>query len=165
MVCAGSGSDGQTTTEDRHHQLGKSGPHTKSVDDIQIIILYLVRCWYSHTDIDDLFTVNSELLPMASKWENIGLALRLQLHVLSAIESNRTDVQGRLRNVLTEWLNKAYNTDRFGNPTWQLLVAAVAHPAGGNNPALAQHIASTYNGECVLLHVYSSLVFIHMPNQ
>ena len=41
LVCAGSGSDGQTTTEDRHHQLGKSGPHTKSVDDIQIIIVYL----------------------------------------------------------------------------------------------------------------------------
>ena len=166
MVCAGSGSDGQTTTEDRHHQLGKSGPHTKSVDDIQIIIMYLVCCWYSHTDIDDLFTVNCELRPVAHEWKNIGLALRLQPHhVLSTIEKNHTDVKDRLLNVLTEWLNKAYNTTRFGNPTWQMLVAAVAHPAGGNNPALAQHIASTYNGECVLLHVYSSLVFIHMPNQ
>ena len=28
LVRAGSGSDGQTTAEDRHHQLGESGPHT-----------------------------------------------------------------------------------------------------------------------------------------
>ena len=123
-----------------------------SVDDIQIIIVYLVCCWYSHIDIDDLFTVNSELLPVAHEWENIGLALRLQPHVLSAIESNRTDVEGRLRNVLTKWLNKTYNSARFGDPTWQLLVAAVAHPAGGNNPALAQHITRTYNGKCDILH-------------
>ena len=109
--------------------------------------------------------MNCELRPVAHEWKNIGLALRLQPHVLSTIEKNHADVKDRLLNVLTEWLNKAYNTTRFGDPTWQLLVAAVAHPAGGNNPALAQHIASTYNGECVLLHVYSSLVFIDMPNQ
>ena len=136
-----------------------------SVDDIQIIIVYLVCCWYSHTDIDDLFTVNCELLPVASKWKNIGLALRLQPHVLSTIEKNHTDVKDRLLNVLTEWLNKAYNIASFGDPTWQLLVAAVAHPAGGNNPALAQHIARTYNGKCDILHVCTvPLVFIHMPN-
>ena len=102
-------------------------------------------CCYSLTGIDDLFTVNSELHPVAHEWKNIGLALRLQPHVLSIIEKNRIDVQSRLLDVMTEWLNKTYNTARFGEPSWQLLVAAVAHPAGGNNPALAQHIARKYN--------------------
>ena len=32
LVCAGSGSDCHTAAEDRHHQLGKSGPHTLSVE-------------------------------------------------------------------------------------------------------------------------------------
>ena len=30
----------------------------------------------------------------------------------------------------------------------RMLVAAVAHPSGGNNNALAQQIASKYNGRC-----------------
>ena len=100
--------------------------------------------------------MNSEVLPVADKWKSIGLALRLKPHVLNKIERDYPYVQDRLQNVLTEWLNKAYNTARFGEPSWQLLVAAVAHPAGGNNPALAQHIASTYNGECVLLHALTT---------
>ena len=117
------------------------------------IIVSLI-CWNSHADIDNLFTVNSELCPVAHKWKNIGLVLRLQTHVPSTIERNHTDMHGLLNN-LTEWLNKGYNTAHFGNPLWQLLVAAVVHQAGGNNPVLSQGIARKYNGECVMLHVYT----------
>ena len=34
-----------------------------------------------------------------------------------------------------------YNVERFGEPTWQRLVEAVGHPAGGANMALARDIA------------------------
>ena len=83
---------------------------------------------------------------MADKWNKVGLALRLDPSVLSRIRKNFSDVEDCLLEVLTQWLQKAYNTTRFGDPSWKLLVEAVAHPAGGNNPALAQQIALKYNG-------------------
>ena len=99
-------------------------------------------------DIDDLFTVSSELLPVAHKWKRIGLALRLDLSSLERIRHrNHVDVEDYLSDVLAEWLKKAYNTVRFGDPSWKLLVEAVAHPAGGNDCALAETIAKKYNGE------------------
>ena len=98
------------------------------------------------TDIDDLFEVNSELVPVAPRWKTMGLALKLKPYVLDLIEENRTNVESRLLNVLTEWLNKAYNTARLGDPSWKLLVEAVAHSAGGNNRALAETIAKKHNG-------------------
>ena len=91
---------------------------------------------------------------MAHQWKNIGLALRLRRPVLDMIHANYSDVEGCLEHVLTEWLNKNYNIARFGEPSWQLLVAAVAHPVGGNNPALAHHIAIKYNGKCIMLNIY-----------
>ena len=109
--------------------------------EIQIFSSFLV-------DIDDLFTVSSELLPVAHKWKRIGLALRLDPDLLERIrQKNYTDVQDYLSDVLTEWLKKAYNTVRFGDPSWKLLVEAVAHPAGGNDCALAEKIARKVEGE------------------
>ena len=114
-------------------------------------------------DIDDLFTLNSELLDVAHNWKSLGLALRLKPSLLSRIQKDCSDVKNSLVELLTEWLNKAYNTTRFGDPTWQLLVAAVAHPAGGNNPALAQHIARRYNGEYVMATcVYIQFHCVHL---
>ena len=92
--------------------------------------------------------MNSELLPVAAVWEDVGLALKLKPHVLSTIKKDHMDAKACLRNVLMEWLKKGYNTTRFGVPSWKLLVAAVAHPAGGNNRALAEQIAKKYCGKC-----------------
>ena len=48
--------------------------------------------------------------------------------------------------MLTLWLNRNYNTERFGEPSWELLASAVGHRAGGNNPALAMEITKTHRG-------------------
>ena len=88
----------------------------------------------------------SELLPVADMWRRIGLALRLDPNLLRKVCKDYTDVDDCLQEILTEWLKKVYNTSQFGDPSWRLVVEAVAHPAGGNNPALAQHIAKKYNG-------------------
>ena len=65
--------------------------------------------------------------------------------------------------VVEEWFKKKYNVDRFGEPCWQMVVEAVRHPAGGDNPSLAEHIAKQYPrrktesgklkafGECITL--------------
>ena len=84
---------------------------------------------------------------MTARWKHIGLALRLDPSELKNIEKdNRDSVEDCLTEVLTLWLNKAYNTERFGEPSWELLARAVAHPAGGNNPALAEEIARKDGG-------------------
>ena len=109
--------------------------------------MYIENLFAPSLGTDDLFTVNSELLPVADKWKRIGLALRLDPDLLRRIRRNNTDVEDCLVDVLTQWLKKAYNTQLFGDPSWKLLVEAVAHPAGGNDCALAETIAKKYNGE------------------
>ena len=48
--------------------------------------------------------------------------------------------------VLHEWLRPVKDVEGHGHPSWRGLVKAVAHPAGGNNRALAEAIAQKYSG-------------------
>ena len=103
-------------------------------------------CYFA--GIDDLTDVKGELLDVAYNWRSIGEALKLKPGSLNIIQANHPgDVKGCLTEVLSEWLQNGYDTTRFGPPSWKLLVAAVAHPAGGNNRALAEKIAQKYNGK------------------
>ena len=100
---------------------------------------------------DDLFDVQSDLLPVATKWRSIGIALRLKYKILEGIQAgNKDDVTACLAAMVTEWLNRNYNVKRFGEPTWQRLVEAVGHPAGGANVALAREIARNHKTEGTL---------------
>ena len=99
-------------------------------------------------DIDDLIDVKRELLDVAHNWKGVGMALRLKPALLRRIQANHpTDVEECLTEALTEWLNESYNISRFGLPSWKLLVAAVADPAGGNDRALAERIALKYKSK------------------
>ena len=98
------------------------------------------------SDIDDLYEVNSELVDVAGRWRNIGLALHLKDPKLSIIQDNNSDVTTRLTDMLRQWLNKTYDVERFGQPSWQMLAEAVRSPAGGNNPALAAQIEEKHGG-------------------
>ena len=113
------------------------------------------KCRYysiSFSDIHDRFDILDELDNVSHKWQSLGEALRLHPSVLDRIECDQLDSESRLRKVMTEWLNQAYETDRFGLPSWKLLVDAVAHRRGGNNPALARQIATKHNGMCIHVH-------------
>lgn len=82
---------------------------------------------------------------MANKWKSIGLALRLTPDLLDTIDT-KENVTDCLLEVLTQWLKKTYNIERFGDPSWKLLVKAVSDPAGGSNRALAEAIAQKHQG-------------------
>ena len=82
---------------------------------------------------------------MASKWKNIGLALRLTPDSLNTIGA-KENVTDCLLEVLIQWLKKTYNVKLFGEPSWKLLVKAVSDPAGGNDCALAEKIAQRHQG-------------------
>ena len=96
---------------------------------------------------NDLFTVYSELVGVAHMWKKMRLALRLDPNLLRRIEVKKNDVENNLSDVCEEWLKKSYDTESFGDPSWKLLVDAVAHRAGGKDRALAMEIAAKYNGK------------------
>ena len=84
---------------------------------------------------------------MIPRWKDIGLALlRLDPSKLDVIEMENKKLEECLTKVLTLWLKKTYNTEKFGEPSWKLLADAVSDPAGGNNPALALKITKKHGG-------------------
>ena len=92
--------------------------------------------------------MQNELTPVTAKWRSIGIALRLKPNVLDGIKAeNSGDPQACLTSMVTEWLGRNYNVTKFGEPTWQKLVEAVAHPNGGANMALARNMAKKYKAK------------------
>ena len=77
-------------------------------------------------------------MDLASKWKDLGLALRVKRSTLDTISSNNhCNPEDCLRDTLQAWLQQQYDTTKFGQPSWQILCNAVESRAGGNNPALA----------------------------
>ena len=86
--------------------------------------------------------MQSELIPAAANWKRIGIALRMKSDVLETINLQCSgDPCECLLSMLNKWLKRNYDVKKFGEPTWQRLVEAVAHPAGGADMALAKKIA------------------------
>ena len=74
----------------------------------------------------------------------LGRSLRLRNDDIGAIRkdcSNESGHEQALNDVLLLWLKREYNVERFGPPTWRMLVEAVNKRSGGNNQELAKQIA------------------------
>ena len=93
--------------------------------------------------IGDLYDVTVQLRDVAARWRYVGLALRLRDPDLSSIAAEGKPVMDCLTDMLRLWLNKNYDVDKYGEPSWQMLAEAVREPVGGNNPALADKIYMT----------------------
>ena len=85
---------------------------------------------------------------LAAKWSDISFALKLPVSLEETIykETQGGDPTRCLRMVLSKWLQKCYKYDRYGPPTWRMLVKAVGDPFGVNNCALAETIANKHPG-------------------
>ena len=94
--------------------------------------------------IGDLYDVTTNIRDVAERWRYIGLALRLHDPDLSSIAAERRPVMDCLTDMLRLWLNKNYDTGKYGKPSWKMLAEAVRDPVGGNNAALANKILKTY---------------------
>ena len=108
----------------------------------------LSHCIHSHYSADkDIHDVYGEVVDLAGSWSTLCLALKLlpadQNEIAAAHPGNPRVC---LRTVLVKWLQKCYNYQEFGSPTWRMLVKAVSDPAGGNNNALAERIAKKHAG-------------------
>ena len=75
---------------------------------------------------------------------NIGTWLKLPPHLLETIEKEASDYATGMEKVISNWLNRNYDTKSHGPPTWKMLVEAVQAPNGGNNRALAEKIAKAH---------------------
>ena len=96
---------------------------------------------------EDHFDILTEMMPIASSWKAIGRGLRIEPGRLEMIsENNSGKPKECLSEMLTCWLNRNYNVERFGEPTWRAVVKVVAHPAAGDNCALALSIAGKHSG-------------------
>ena len=88
--------------------------------------------------------VMDEVLTINSMYFDLGRALRLKNANLQAIRTkypSESDSKLALNDVLLLWLEQQYNIERFGQPTWRMLVEAVDKESGGNNHELAKKIA------------------------
>ena len=103
-----------------------------------------------------------EVRPVSSKWFQFCCCLGILASRLDAI--NRTqngDCDLCLFNGLKEWLQRNYNTEKHGSPTWRKLVAAVDNSSGGNNHVLAQEVAKKHKGELCSVSISSNIHEIH----
>lgn len=97
-------------------------------------------------DSDSLFDIESEVIDIAAKWESFGLALRIPQAKLSTIKATPGSTpESCLKATLLEFLKKNYNTGMYGEPSWRLVVTAVAQRAGGDNVELALKIARKHS--------------------
>lgn len=101
------------------------------------------------TGIADLSSVLYELNPMTSKWKAIGHALNLYRKV-EEIEKENKRLDECLSKILTLWLNRMYDTDRYGEPSWDCLARIVARC---NNLELANGIIRRHGGMYKHVHV------------
>ena len=86
-------------------------------------------------------------MSIKSSYYPLGLALRLRDYDLKEIREvypSESDAQEALKDVLLLWLRKKYNVEKFGRPTWRMLVKVVDKRSIGNNHDLAKKIASNH---------------------
>ena len=96
---------------------------------------------------DDLVDIMGEVLSLKTIYYSLGRSLRLLTDDLKAIREaypSESDAEQALEDVLLLWLRQKYNVEKFGPPTWRMLVEAVDKKAGGNNHDLAKEIASNH---------------------
>ena len=93
-----------------------------------------------------MFDIISEIQDIAPRWWHFGLAVHLLPQVLDKIQAKFPipDPDKCLSLVLEELLKKNYSFEKFGPPSWKVIVQAVGNRAGGGDRALAEKIAKSH---------------------
>ena len=96
---------------------------------------------------DDIMDVMEEVISIKLVWYELGECLRLRDDDLDEIQRThpyKSDSKKALKKVLLLWLQQKYNVEKFGRPTWKMLVIAVDKKTGGNDHGLAKEIAANH---------------------
>ena len=93
----------------------------------------------------------TEMMPVSRNWKAIGIVLGISYGRLGTIQTdNPGNSSACFLDMLACWLKRSYDVEQFGEPTWRAVVKVVAHPAGGDNRALALSIAEQHPGKSQL---------------
>ena len=114
---------------------------------------------------EDTYDVYSEVVGLSERWSNLGLALRLLPADRGKIAVQYSNPDECLEKVLVKWLQKCYNYQKFGSPTWKMLVKAVDDPTGGNCSALAETIAKKHPGMYSVVQSACIQQFMHVSHK
>ena len=101
----------------------------------------------SKSDDGNLCDVMEEVISIQSKFYDLGRSLRLKIRDLKGVRDaypNESDSGRALEDVLLLWLDQKYDAEKYGRPTWRMLVTAVDKETGGNNHELAKKIADQH---------------------
>ena len=85
-----------------------------------------------------------EVESLKCAYSQLGRSLRLRdsdLKVIRQTYPAESEQESALNDVLVLWLQQKYNAERFGPPTWRLLVEAVDKKSCGDYHKLAKEIA------------------------
>ena len=107
-------------------------------------LLQLTSSPVPFTGEEDLLDIQSAIVEVAARWKHIGDVFRLSPGTLDAIREDHSKSESRLRETILKWLQKCYDHQLYGPPTWRWVVEAVASPAGGDKPELARKIADQH---------------------
>ena len=111
---------------------------------------FTVRCFCILLAADEnIFEVYKEVHTLAPRWSDICWALNLPHEETIRNETQGVDGKRCLRMVLKKWLQKSYNFEKYGRPTWRMLVEAVGNSSGGDDGALAEAMARKHTGMCM----------------
>ena len=95
------------------------------------------------------------IIKIASRWHSLGIHFTIPPDLLDKFSRESRNVSDQssycLTCVLVEWLNN-WN-DRYGPPTWRLVVIAVASRVGGDNPRVAENIGKECMSKCCSLQL------------
>lgn len=112
-----------------------------------MIVSSAVFCRYSLLVMSNILTSDDlgEVIKVlrnevVNDWMKIGLELNLRYSDLAPLRHECNSQTEQLRGMLNLWLTKAYNTSKYGLPTWRSLAGAIESPTGANNRAVANKI-------------------------
>jgi hypothetical protein len=96
---------------------------------------------------DDLGIVYQAVFSLAGRWHTLCVLLGIPKSTIKTIEQNYpSQVDVCLSEGLSEWLQCNYNTDKYGLPSWRMLLERV----GIIKCALARGLAKKHEGNLML---------------
>ena len=111
---------------------------------------------FIYADPADVLDVVEEVAPLAAVWDKLALKLHLTFDSIEIInKDNPRDSRACLTKAMAEWTKKNYDTEKFGVPSWRMLIIAVQ----SFNMGLAQKIAAKHNGtyDCIMYYRCTTL--------
>ena len=81
---------------------------------------------FCHSEEDDWNIIVTECNSLSYKWEELSAFLGLPRSRIKSIKNHSCDDTGCLNDALGQWIGQKYNTKKYGMPSWQTLLKAIA---------------------------------------